>query len=192
MDKEGISILDRQSGRLGGRIFLRDPAAARGGRSANLSVRMIEDHAGVLWIASERDGLAKVDVEKGRLDYFQLVDSSADQGVRAILEDREGALWVGSNGGGMFKLDRDRTKIVRYRNRPGDPDSLSSDRVLAIAEDRSGGMWRAPKGEAQCGFEAGPSSSTPMRCPEIVGRFRQPFSTAAKICGSAAVDLFAG
>jgi ligand-binding sensor domain-containing protein len=74
-DKESIGIFDRQARDIRDRIPLRDAAAIPGGRSANPTVTMLEDHAGVLWVASERDGLARVDLENRRLVYFRLVDA---------------------------------------------------------------------------------------------------------------------
>jgi signal transduction histidine kinase/ligand-binding sensor domain-containing protein len=155
-DKESIGIFDRQARDIRDRIPLRDAAAIPGGRSANPTVTMLEDHAGVLWVASERDGLARVDLENRRLVYFPLVDASRNQGVESMMEDAEGALWIGSNGAGLFRLDRDRGKLVRYRNHPGDPDSLTADRVLALAQDRRGGMWAGTEGGGAVRFERRP------------------------------------
>src|SRR6266478_3009077 len=140
--REYVGIFDRRTGEITQHIPLRDPAAARAGRSANPSVRLLEDHAGVVWVASQRDGLATIDRRNNRLTYFALAaDPALEPGVWALHEDQEGVLWVGTNGGGLFKLDRDRKRFVRYRNNPDDPDSLSADRVLTLFEDHEGSIW---------------------------------------------------
>src|SRR5437899_1183846 len=114
-DRESVGVFDRATGEITQRIPLRNPTAARAGRSANLSVGLFEDHDGVLWVASERDGLATVDRLNNRLTYFALTaegNPAPEPGVRALQEDLQGVLWVGTNGGGLFKLDADRKKFV--------------------------------------------------------------------------------
>src|SRR5262249_37950758 len=165
--QESVDVFDRQTGKVTQHFPLRDPAAARAGRTANLSVRILEDHSGVIWVASDRDGLAKVDRRDNKLIYFALAsgaDPGPGPGVRAIHEDQQHALWLGSNGGGLFKLDRDRKKFIRYRNDPRDPDSLSSDRVLALYEGHEGAIW--------VGTDGGGAVRFPVKLPPF-HRYRQ-------------------
>jgi len=70
--KESVDVFDRTTGEITQRIALRDPATVRAGRSAHVSVRLLEDQAGVLSLASARDGLAKVDRRNNKLAYFAL------------------------------------------------------------------------------------------------------------------------
>ena len=138
--RESIEVYDRRTGKVTQHIPLRDNDET--GRFTNISVSLLEDHAGVLWVASERDGLAMVDRRSNRLTYFALSpdDPNLEPGARAILEDKQGVLWVGTKNG-LYRLDRDRTRFVRYRHDYDDPDSLSSDYVSALFEDDEGGMW---------------------------------------------------
>jgi ligand-binding sensor domain-containing protein/signal transduction histidine kinase len=170
--KESVDIFDRRTGEITQRMLLRDPAAVRAGRSANPSVLLFEDHAGVVWIASERDGLATIDLRQKKLNYFALApgaDRSVEPGVRTIHEDQHGVLWVGTDGGGLLKLERDRKKFVRYRNDPDDPESLCSDRVRALFEDQEGGIWVGTVGGGVVRF--------PSR-PPWFRRYQQPHSNA--------------
>jgi ligand-binding sensor domain-containing protein/DNA-binding CsgD family transcriptional regulator len=50
-------------------------------------------------------------------------------------------LWLGTNLGGLRIFDRKTKKFIVYRNDPGEPDSLSDDRVTSICQDASGVMW---------------------------------------------------
>jgi signal transduction histidine kinase/ligand-binding sensor domain-containing protein len=142
-DKESVEVFDRRTGEITQRLQLRDSAARESGRSTNVSVHLVEDHAGVLWVASERDGLAKVDRRGNRLTYFALAPGAKpdlEPGASALLEDRQGVLWIGTKSG-LFRLDRDRKRFVRYRNNPDDPNSLSADYVSALFEDQESGIW---------------------------------------------------
>ena len=164
--KESVDVLDRTSGEITQRIPLRMPAAERAGRSANPSVAMIEDHMGVVWVGSQRDGLAAVDRRHNRLTYFALAaDPALEPGVWTLHEDAEGVLWVGTNGGGLFKLDRDRKRFVRYRNNPGDPESLTADRVLTMFEDHEGSLWVGTDGGGVVRCPLQPSFHRHRRAP---------------------------
>lgn len=110
----------------------------------NPSVRLFQDHAGVLWVASSRDGLAVVDRQNERLVFLQPDRTQAGRqtiGVNAISEDRAGTLWLGTNGDGLLKLSPDRKRFVNYRHDPYDPDSLSSDQLLSVLLDHEDDLW---------------------------------------------------
>jgi ligand-binding sensor domain-containing protein/signal transduction histidine kinase len=140
--REAVELFDRQTGKVTVHIPLRGESDGTE-RSTNISVDFLEDHAGVLWVASERDGLASIDRKNNRLIYFDLSTGTRPEmepGARAIFEDGQGTLWIGTKNG-LYRLDRNRTKFIRYRHDPDDPDSLSSDYVSALFEDQEGGMW---------------------------------------------------
>jgi ligand-binding sensor domain-containing protein/signal transduction histidine kinase len=139
-----LDLFDRRSGKVVEHFSLRNPLRRDERTSANESVQLLEDHAGVLWVASARDGLAMVDRQSNKLVFYALdpgADPRLQPGAYAIHEDRHRILWVGTNGGGLLKLDGNRTRFVRYRNHPNDPDSLSADKVLALFEDHENGIW---------------------------------------------------
>jgi ligand-binding sensor domain-containing protein/signal transduction histidine kinase len=135
-----VEIFDRQSGKVTHRFPLRNPLQ-NSTTIGNPYVRLIEDHTGILWIASARDGLAFVDRGRTRLRFVSLArGSDREPGVWAILEDRFGTIWVGAETG-LFRLDRERTRLVRYSNAPADLNSLPADWVLSLFEDREDGIW---------------------------------------------------
>ena len=50
-------------------------------------------------------------------------------------------LWIGTDDGGLDRWDRGSRTFTHFRNDPGDPTSLSSNRVRVIREDRQGMLW---------------------------------------------------
>jgi signal transduction histidine kinase/ligand-binding sensor domain-containing protein len=124
------------------------------GLANSLSDNMIwaihEDADGVLWIGTFNGGLNRLDREAGELFVYrhdpENADSLSSDDVRAILEDHTGALWVGT-GGGLDRFDRtsgaalEEGAFVHYRHDPGDPTSLSENRVSVLFEDHRGNLW---------------------------------------------------
>src|SRR5262249_31981418 len=129
---QGLDVFDRRTGKVTQHFSLSNPFHGSAA-SSNETVRLFQDHAGVLWVVAASDGLAMVDRHSNNLTFFALDsggDPKMDPGAYAIHEDRHGTLWVGTNGGGLLKLDGSRTRFVRYRNSPNDLYSLSADQVL--------------------------------------------------------------
>ena len=57
-----------------------------------------------------------------------------------LLRDSSGRYWIGFNDGhGLYLLENG--KLENFRHRPGDPSSLSSDRVQSLCEDAEGNIW---------------------------------------------------
>jgi signal transduction histidine kinase/ligand-binding sensor domain-containing protein len=108
------------------------------------------DADGVLWVGTFNGGLNRLDREAGELIVYRYdpedADSISSDDVRAILEDHTGALWVGT-GGGLDRFDRasgaalGEGAFVHYRHDPGDPASLSENRVSVLFEDSRGDLW---------------------------------------------------
>ncbi|HEX4807882.1 MAG TPA: two-component regulator propeller domain-containing protein [Bryobacteraceae bacterium] len=140
--KSGLDVFDRRTGKVTLRVPMRGPFPA--GEPGPIS--LLEDHAGVLWVAyTSGNGLAAVDREHRRLIHYSFGNVAAQNslfsGVRSIYEDSDGTLWLGTNSSGLLRFDRNRTHFVRYRNNPTDPESLSADRVDALFEDHEGDLW---------------------------------------------------
>src|SRR5580704_6280265 len=135
-----VDLLDRQTGRVTLHLLLRNPLQ-KPPSTGNPGVRMLEDHAGVVWVASGRDGLAYVDRRRNGLTFLSLAEASeAELGAWALIQDRDGSIWVGTEHG-LLQLDAGRTRFVRYRSDPADPESLPADWVLGLFEDRENGLW---------------------------------------------------
>jgi len=146
----GVDLFDRQTGEVRRHIPLpadfplADPNPV-------LTIHFCEDHAGVLWlIYAYGYGLARLNREAGTLTFYSLdgtgKDNTLQSGARSIVEDKDGALWIGTTGSGLLRLDPTRSRFVRYRHNPADPESLSGDQVHALFLDREGNMWAGTNG----------------------------------------------
>jgi PAS domain S-box-containing protein len=134
----GLDAFDRRTERVTGRIGLNVPES--------LSVKALEDHAGVLWIIYlSGNGLASWDRRTRQLTMYSFKDREppaiALNGPQGIHEDADGNLWLATRGHGLVKLDRSRRSGVRYRHSAVDPDSISEDMLMSVFEDREGSIW---------------------------------------------------
>lgn len=140
VDGDYVEEFDRNSGRVLFRVRLDDGA---------YSASLYEDHLGVMWVTyvgpGNGSGLAVLDRASSRLIPYSLFDKRSGKqihgGFFAALEDHKNTLWFASFGAGLLKLDREHGIFVRYRNRPGDLESLAEDRVISLCEDREGNLW---------------------------------------------------
>jgi len=132
--------------------------------------RIFEDSSGVLWVSSTRaGGLTSLDRKTGQFTRYTWFDEgSLPPNVRscsAIREDQYGMLWLSTNPDGVVKFDRRRQQFTRYRNDPGNPDSLNSDNNVALSavEDHEGGIWVGTDGGGVNRFSSTPSPFTVYR-----------------------------
>jgi ligand-binding sensor domain-containing protein/signal transduction histidine kinase len=133
-----LEALDRHTGSVRERIRLNVPES--------IFVKVLEDHAGVLWIAYlSGNGLASYDRHTRRLTLYSFKQreppATALSGVQAIHEDADGNLWLATSGSGLVKVDSDRRTAVLYRHSPSDPDSISEDVLMPVFEDKEGNTW---------------------------------------------------
>jgi ligand-binding sensor domain-containing protein len=136
---------------------------------------MMEDRRGRLWLGTQEHGLFRFDPEKKQFERFLWDDagdySLAGQQVRVLLEDRQGNIWIGTGepfnpaitGAGLFCLNPETGAVKNYRHDPGNPNSLSDDRVSALHEDHRGFLWI---GTCQSGLHRlDPASGEILRLP---------------------------
>jgi signal transduction histidine kinase/ligand-binding sensor domain-containing protein len=100
-------------------------------------VAVFEDHAGVLWLATDNGGLARF--ADGRFTTVTTADGLVDDHPRALLEDRDGDLWIGTVGG-LSRLRHGR--FTNYTEKDGLPNPF----VTSLAEDNEGNLWVATLG----------------------------------------------
>ncbi len=136
----GLYRLDRDSGASKHFVHRRD---ADGSLAGNQVMALLHDRRGSLWIGTLASGLDRFDPSRQTFVHYRhdpdRDDSLGRDGVMALYQDRRGRLWVGTNGGGLNRFE-DGKSFTRFLHDPGDPTSLSSDRVSAVAEDE-GGLW---------------------------------------------------
>jgi ligand-binding sensor domain-containing protein/DNA-binding CsgD family transcriptional regulator len=102
---------------------------------------LIQDRLGFIWIAGPY-GLARTDGENFYFFHHRDEDPSSlsDDGLFNVFEDSRGGLWATSDKG-LDLLDRKTGEFLHFRHDPGNPRSLSSDRVRAVCEGRDGALW---------------------------------------------------
>ena len=133
-----LEAFDRRTEKVTERIRLNGPES--------LSVKVLEDHAGVLWIIYlSGNGLASWDRHTRRLTLYSFKDREPPatelSGAEGIHEDADGNLWLATRGSGLVKIDPDRRSAVRYRHSAADPDSISEDMLMSVFEDQEGNIW---------------------------------------------------
>ena len=152
---EGLDVFDRQTGLVTRHLPIHQPGSAS---ELGVSVRLLEDHAGVLWMTLPfGTGLAVLNRQTLEFSEYPIAGSFS---IEAIQEDESGVIWLASSENGLLQLDRERKAVVRYRNSRTDPDSLSSDQVHALFEDRERNIWVGTQGGGINRFASRP---TPFR-----------------------------
>jgi len=126
--------------------------------SGDMSNVFLEDHDGNLWVGTDGSGLNRAipppnPNERLRFDHFRAEPGKTgalqDDVITALYEDRENRIWAGSYNGGLIRITfpggstSGKPRFTHYRNRPGDPTSLSSNFVTGIYQARDGSMWIA-------------------------------------------------
>jgi hypothetical protein len=91
--------------------------------------------------APAQDGLVRLPVADGRdirFIPFSLNGDAPRSRIRAIAQDDYGFLWLGTTNG-LYRYDG--YSLEHYLHEPGNPASLSGDRVFTVYKDRGGTLW---------------------------------------------------
>lgn len=109
-----------------------------------------EDRSGVLWVTGRSgSGVNLLYPALQRFGWYRQIAQSpvalSNSNVFAILPENE-TVWVGTFGGGLNRIDRRTGEVKVYRHDPGNPDSLSSDKIYHIFRDKNGALWVATSG----------------------------------------------
>ena len=104
-----------------------------------------EDPAGIVWLATESNGVYKFNPHAGKFNLFQHspVNSNtlSSNNVFAITEGNDRSLWVGTFGGGLNHFDRETGINEVFQHDENNPNSLAGNEVRALQKDRDGGLW---------------------------------------------------
>ena len=103
---------------------------------------LVEDADGTLWVTDD-SSLHHLDAEGRPLARYLVLEEPGTplHGQPVLLRDRRGDLWIGSDFFGLTRFDPRREAFTRYRHDPGDPASLSYDKILSLHQDGSGILW---------------------------------------------------
>lgn len=118
--------------------------------SADDLFAIYEDRSGVLWVTGRGGGGVNLLYPAlQRFGWYRQVAQSpvslSNGNVYAILPENE-TVWIGTFGGGLNRIDRKTGTVQAYRYDPGNPSSISSDKIYNIFRNEDGLLWVATSG----------------------------------------------
>jgi len=106
---------------------------------------ILEDHNGILWIASQDNGLIRFDPLTNIFSTYKNDPSNPNSllvnTILSLFQDKTKILWVGTYLGGIHKWNRAAEELDVFRHNPYDAQSLSSSKVRTIYQDKKGVIW---------------------------------------------------
>ncbi|RMD88969.1 MAG: hypothetical protein D6813_11355, partial [Calditrichaeota bacterium] len=115
---------------------------------------IIEDNSGNLYVATNIDGVSKVQQENdSTIRFVHYLNAGSDSNdpwqrgpsaIQYIYSDAFNVLWLGSNGRGLFQLEGWMTgtpQFHQYKKEPLNPKSLGHNRIRAVYTDNNGTVW---------------------------------------------------
>ena len=111
---------------------------------------LLEDGEGNLWVGTRHGGLNRFD--RDTEEFLRYPFSNCDGAecstpyginsplVTSLYQDAEGNIWIGTFAG-LSSFDPETERFTHYRHEPGNPRSLSNDKVWCLAGDLSGALW---------------------------------------------------
>ena len=103
------------------------------------------DRNGILWIATDGEGINKYDPNK--LKFNSLYANNLDgegaypEDILALCMDQRNRLWIGTDGKGLYSYDRNTGNTRAYPYEASDPGTVKSRRIYSIIEHPGGILW---------------------------------------------------
>ena len=94
---------------------------------------LYEDRSGVLWVATNGNGLFALSDEETR--HWDEAAGMPSDNVFVVTGDRDGNIWVGTNGGGLVRLTGEVIEVL------SSDAGLSGDLIRSLLEDHQGNLW---------------------------------------------------
>ncbi len=79
----------------------------------------------------------------GRLKVVSVNDGLPQQAITSITQDRAGFVWLGTYDG-LCRYDG--SSFATYHNEPGEPGTVTGNRILSTFEDAGGNIWVGTEG----------------------------------------------
>jgi ligand-binding sensor domain-containing protein/two-component sensor histidine kinase len=137
----GLNVLNEQSGRFTRYMSVQSDIYSIG---ENQIRTLYEDNGGTLWIGT-LEGLFSLSPRSRHLKHFlREPQDPVRQLASGILEDSEETLWLWGISG-LTRVTRQGGSRT-FLHQPGNPHSLSHDRVVRVEEDKKGNLWVATFG----------------------------------------------
>ena len=106
--------------------------------SKNLVFKIIEDNKGIMWFATDGNGIFKY--SKGKFTHLTNKNGLTDNNTADILEDSEGNIWIGTFYGGVSKFDG---KTFSNFTKDG---IIKGEETYNLYEDSKGNIWFSAEG----------------------------------------------
>ncbi|MBI1305277.1 MAG: hypothetical protein GC181_01535 [Bacteroidetes bacterium] len=98
---------------------------------------LLIDEKGMLWIASQRKGAYRIDLQNGSVDQYTERSGLSNNHVRCIEQDFWGSIWLGTSGGGINQF------TGQWFSNFTKKDGLADNYVYAISQGVNGSIWVA-------------------------------------------------
>lgn len=112
---------------------------------------LLEHGDSLIYIGTDNGGVAVRD--RKNESFVQLGDDSF-QGIQvhisSIEKDSKGLIWIGTRNQGIYRYDPQSGSGQWFQSEPGNPNTLSSNRVRSIHQDVHGRMWVGTLGGLNC------------------------------------------
>ena len=109
---------------------------------------VLEDRQGNIWIASDQDGVFRINKTHSETTHFTTHDGLGHRRNMCIHEDRQGRIWVGGQGGlSLYDPDQQVKGNLPFKNYATD-DGLTSNDINTVMDDREGRLWIGTRGTA--------------------------------------------
>ena len=92
---------------------------------------------GIMWVSTQNSKLYRADVHNVSIQGFIINPGYA---VSAINEENSTVVWYGTTNG-LFRKDNKEGTVKHFLNKPGDPNSLSSNVINDLLRDKTGNLW---------------------------------------------------
>lgn len=108
---------------------------------------MVIDKNDVIWLATTENGLGRIDIETGDIEFFMPdpddPSSIASSSLTEVIIDADGNLWVGTQRSGLDRVifDDGNLSFKHYRHEPGSPNSLGNNNIFTMYVDRLDQLW---------------------------------------------------
>jgi signal transduction histidine kinase/ligand-binding sensor domain-containing protein/DNA-binding response OmpR family regulator len=110
------------------------------GLSHNWVRSIIKDHQGFMWFGTF-NGLNRYDGKNFKIYRVNTGNNLSDNFIESLAEDKDGNIWVGTFSGGLNLFNRQTEQFTTFRNDPGNPSSISGNKIYAIYPDQEKRLW---------------------------------------------------
>ena len=122
--------------------------ASKNAIASNRIMSLWVDQENDLFIGTQGSGL---DIRKNSGEFVHYnaattVPLSAKT-IWCIFTDSENRTWLGTREQGLVQFDKKKGELRKFKNKPGQPQTISSNNIRAITEDDKGNLWLATEAD---------------------------------------------